>query len=342
MGGDDLGSDDEYLTTHVRAIDDGNDGAADLVVDHETSSGTKKSPKRKRSGEDEDGGGGSSSSNGGVIDSTETVPPNKKQQRLLEASRNILDLSIEERAIFLSAALDHHTKMSVVEGDKDKNSSKSPNIPSIKRLSQSMVQASQQSSLFFDRLVQVSSRKRLKRHKAQGSPSILIICQSARRAVAILKECVPFHTKAAKLFPKQGSVSQQLKEWSSSTFGLAVGTPQRLLALFSEEEVESGEGQGGSETISRINNKNQQLHNAGDGDGDDHKASISSKSDSKGRLSPRLTLDSTQLVVLDAEPSNKKFTVCTLPDTAQWCMKLIQHVVVPELQKRKDIKLAFC
>jgi hypothetical protein len=46
-----------------------------------------------------------------------------------------------------------------------------------------------------------------------------------------LKEFAPIKARAAKLFPKNGSIAEQLKELASTPFGLAVGTPHRLQAL---------------------------------------------------------------------------------------------------------------
>ena len=298
MGGDDLGSDEEFLTGNIRIKDDEIDGSSSLVIDDDSASAEKKKRKRTVSDDGED------------QNDHDAERPQKKQQLLLESSRNILELSLDQQAKFLLEALSHYTKMSVDDSQVIGSSSNLPPLPSVKRLSRQLSHAKSncsenQQDSFLNRLLSVSSKKRLKRHSAKGSPSILIVCQSARRAVAILKECVPLHTKAAKLFPKQGTVTHQLKECSQSPFGLAVGTPQRLAALFGMSETDTKHGD----------------------DGDN--------------LAP-LRLDATQLVILDAEPSNKKYTVCTLPDTAQWCMKFVQTIVLPELRKRKDIKLAFC
>jgi len=130
----------------------------------------------------------------------------------------------------------------------------------------------------------------------------LIVCISARRAVAALKELASLKVRAAKLFPKNGSVEEQRQQLSGAAVGLAVGTPHRLLQLMAV---------------------------AGDSD------------DGPQRQQRLLTLDRTQLVVLDCQLSHKQFTVCTLPDTAPHCMKLIQDSVLPQLKKRKDCKIAF-
>jgi hypothetical protein len=54
-----------------------------------------------------------------------------------------------------------------------------------------------------------------------------------------------------------------------------------------------------------------------------------------------VTLDQTQLVILDSDVSNKQYTVCTLPDTAPHCMNFLNESILPQLQRRQDIHLAF-
>lgn len=59
----------------------------------------------------------------------------------------------------------------------------------------------------------------------------IIVCISARRAVTILKDLSALKIRVAKLFPKNGTVDEQCKQLSTTAFGVAVGTPHRLLAL---------------------------------------------------------------------------------------------------------------
>jgi len=138
--------------------------------------------------------------------------------------------------------------------------------------------------------------------------SQVIVCISARRAVAVLKELASLKVRAAKLFPKNGSVADQRKQLAQAHgIGIAVGTPHRLQQLAAAENDDD-------------NNNN---NNA-------------------GRAAGSLSLfDRTQLVILDCELSHKQFTVCTLPDTAPHCMSLIRESVLPQLKKRKDCKIAF-
>lgn len=53
-----------------------------------------------------------------------------------------------------------------------------------------------------------------------------------------------------------------------------------------------------------------------------------------------LSLESTELIVIDCYEDKKKFTVCTMNDTAPDLMKFIHEAVVPEMDKRNTIKFA--
>jgi hypothetical protein len=65
---------------------------------------------------------------------------------------------------------------------------------------------------------------------------VLVVCVSARRAVAVLKELAGLKLRAAKLFAKHMDVSQQRTMLTQQAYGLAVGTPNRLLALCQGDE----------------------------------------------------------------------------------------------------------
>ena len=124
----------------------------------------------------------------------------------------------------------------------------------------------------------------------------------------MLKELASLKVRAAKLFPKNGSVTEQRQQLAQHGIGLAVGTPHRLLQLAMGVE--------------------------------DDEAAVDGKKYAEKRICSAL-LDRTQLVVLDCEPSHKQFTVCTLPDTAPHCMALLREAILPQLKKRKDCKIAF-
>lgn len=142
----------------------------------------------------------------------------------------------------------------------------------------------------------LSSMKRLKKWKYTGSPMVVIVCLSARRAVQILKQLSPLNVRAAKLFAKHMDVDEQIAMLRNSSFGIAVGTPNRLLKLFEIGGSEEGKG--------------------------------------------ALTLDGTELVVIDNQEDSKAFTVCTLNDTAPDLMQFLNRAVVPQMRKRQTLKLA--
>lgn len=53
-----------------------------------------------------------------------------------------------------------------------------------------------------------------------------------------------------------------------------------------------------------------------------------------------LSLEHTELIIIDCFEDKKKFTVCTMNDTAPDMMQFINDAVVPQMNKRKDIKFA--
>lgn len=61
---------------------------------------------------------------------------------------------------------------------------------------------------------------------------------------------------------------------------------------------------------------------------------IKSDIDNKGALN----FENTELVIFDCYEDQKKFTVCTLNDTAPDLMQLLHEAILPEVQKRKSIK----
>merc|ERR1712150_378027 len=113
--------------------------------------------------------------------------------------------------------------------------------------------------------------------------------------MGILKQLSPLNVRAGKLFAKHMDFEEQVAMLKSNSFGIAVGTPNRLLKLFD----------GGSE-------------------------------EGKGAL----TLDGTELLVIDNQEDSKSFTVCTMNDTAPDLMQFLDRAVLPQLRKRQTLKLA--
>lgn len=81
------------------------------------------------------------------------------------------------------------------------------------------------------RIQSIISKKKLKKWKEMESPCVVIVALSARRAVQVLKELAPLNVRAAKLFAKHITIEEQVKQLEQAPFPIAVGTPHRLLAL---------------------------------------------------------------------------------------------------------------
>ncbi len=54
-----------------------------------------------------------------------------------------------------------------------------------------------------------------------------------------------------------------------------------------------------------------------------------------------LNFDQTELIVIDSHEDKKKYTVCTMNDTAPDLMMLFKKSIIPQLERRKSLKLAF-
>jgi len=279
MGGDDLGSDDEQWMDGVPGSPTGRDDdreEQDTTVAAGSAAHGQLSSSKKRKAEE-----ASTSESGSKKKSKHKSP----QKILLEAGRKVENLSANEQALFLSAAVRDFSMLSSNE-----------EVPNDMFLPANFHSPSNADSLL-QRLKDAIASKRLKKWKHLKSPCVVVVCISARRAVAILKELAPLGVRAAKLFPKNGTVTEQEQQLASAPFGIAVGTPHRLHALLFTSKVDNADAS--------------------------------------------MNLRQTQLVVLDSHVSNKQFTVCTLPDTAPDCMRLLKDFVVPQLKGRKDLKIAF-
>jgi protein CMS1 len=262
MGGDDLGSDDEFL---IEQISDAAHVQAPTARDNVA---VTESKKRKLSDT--------------ADDDDKVEDPDKKKKSftkvLLAAGRNLEEQTAEQQAAFLSTALRHQILMTSNE-----------DLAAESKLLQHHFRTSSKETLL-ERLKDGVAIKRMKTWKNIKSPCVVVICISAKRAVEVLKELSGTKVRAAKLFAKHMKLAEQSEQLQTIPFGLAVGTPNRLRALC---------------------------------DGGD------------------LSFAHTQLVILDCQVSNKAFTVCTLPDTAPDTMSLLSEFAVPQLKKRKDIRLAF-
>ena len=205
MGGDDLGDDDAYLLEPVVAESDDED-------DNDVDVSSKRPHDEQQNSDDGD----------------PNEPPPKKHKRLnnetllIQAGCGIESSPAKDQLSFLRTSLKHYTMLAAAGKEK-------PNNLDFSLKEKSLVTSSKDTLL--DRLRDVVSLKKLKKHRETRSPAVVIVCQSARRAVAVLKELSGLHLRATKLFPKNGEVDQQVTQLRQNPFPLAVGTPHRLVAL---------------------------------------------------------------------------------------------------------------
>lgn len=194
MGGDDLGSDDEYLTAPLRAEDSSEDeGTVDAADNGEGNIDTKQEIGDEK---------------------TDVTPSKKRFKRDGGLGEGTQEKSTEEQAKRLTsfAGVDFYPNQIAISDNR--------NSPSITKRIQGIV-----------------SKKKLKKHSKKGSPLVVVVSLSARRAVYVLKELSPFNVRVAKLFPKQGSIGEQAEQMQSGSMPIAVCTPHRLLALVEEGSV---------------------------------------------------------------------------------------------------------
>eukprot|EP00977_Amphora_coffeiformis_P023626 scaffold13853_cov147-Amphora_coffeaeformis.AAC.3 len=214
MGGDDLGDDDDYLLAPVVADNDDDDD--EPVVSKRT---LARDEKEEQKTDDKS-----------AAKKRKVVTNTNQNQVLIEAGCGIESSPVDEQLSFLQASLKHYSLLAVGAGDNED----APNVVASSSLLTTKSLVSSTKDTLTDRLREVVSLKRLKKHRDVRSPAVIIVAQSARRAVAVLKELTPLHLRATKLFPKNGEVAQQVTQLRQTPFPLAVGTPHRLAALCAE------------------------------------------------------------------------------------------------------------
>lgn len=206
MGGDDLGSDDEYL---VQSFSDGKADQLDKVQEKSRMDSVEKKRKREVKSDEEE---------------VDEVPTKKSSANILiESGRNLQIESAQVQAKFLWTAMLHYTQL------------KGESIDGSNKLEAHHFVTSNESTLQA-RFKNITSLKKLKKWKPIGSPMVVIVCISARRAVALLKELSSLKVRAAKLFAKHMDVDEQRTMLDSQSFGIAVGTPNRLQTLCTAQE----------------------------------------------------------------------------------------------------------
>ena len=218
MGGDDLGLEDDYF---LQPVVEGNSHADDSDDDDND----EPTLQKKRALEDDE-----KDDNEANIEKDQVSSKKRKKLSnetvLIEAGCGIESSSVQEQISFLKTSLRHY---SMLTGTTNDQVTKEDHF----RLTPKQLATSSKDSLC-ERLRDVVSLKRLKKHREVRSPAVVIVCQSARRAVVILKELNDLRLRATKLFPKNGEVQQQVTQLRQNPFPLAVGTPHRLVALCAE------------------------------------------------------------------------------------------------------------
>jgi protein CMS1 len=233
MGGDDLASDDEYFTAPVKSVAEDSDDDASSAEASSAVDGNEDDDNNNDDDDDDD-----YKKNFGETKKrkreNDTIRKSRTEEKLTSAEKKvkkdgmrgggplrvlgwrIREESVESKAEILSQFvqvkfLPQHIARS--QNNKEGRSSDSNN--------------------FVDRLLSFVSKKQLKKNrpKSKKSPRIIILCLSARRCVAVLKDIAPLRLRVAKLFPKQGSIEDQSKQLETIDFGLAVGTPHRVMQL---------------------------------------------------------------------------------------------------------------
>lgn len=205
MGGDDLDSDDEFLNPSVE------DSAEVKLAEKVQREEEHAEKKRKREQEDEE-------------EKAAKAPKKKSSYKvLIQAGRDLEKQSADEQAAFLSMSLKHYVQM---KGDS---------IEGLVTLRRSHFLTSSEDTMAA-RLKSVVTMKNLKTWKPIGTSMVIIVCVSARRAVAVLKELSGMKIRAAKLFAKHMSVEEQKEMLRTESFGIAVGTPNRLQLLCEPEK----------------------------------------------------------------------------------------------------------
>jgi hypothetical protein len=235
MGGDDLDDSDDLVWIKPVRGESGIDD--DSSTDADASPGTQKRALRPDDSSPPEEVGNSNKK------ARKEPPPLSTQQVLWKAGRNLHQQTNVEQAQFLTTAMRHHALLqnastAGAEASPEDDASQISILP-YHCLKKDYVPESEttdvaSSSPWLNHIRAVVSLKTLRDWKPIGSPCIVIICASARRAVSLLKhELAPFKVRTAKLFPKNGSVQEQSLSLMAASIPIAVGTPHRLRQLSS-------------------------------------------------------------------------------------------------------------
>jgi hypothetical protein len=211
MGGDDLDSDDEFLNPSVQ------DTAEDRLRERIEREEVIVAKKRKRDDDEED-------DEDDEDDKADETPSKKSSMKvLIEAGRDLEKQPTDVQAAFLTMSLKHYVQM------------KGESSEGLMNIHPSAFVTSKECSLEA-RLRSVVTKKKLKGWKPIGSPMVVVVCISARRAVAVLKELSGLKIRCGKFFAKHLSIEAQKEMLRNQSFAIVVGTPNRLKALCEPEQ----------------------------------------------------------------------------------------------------------
>mmetsp|Transcript_9737 Transcript_9737/g.21028 ORF Transcript_9737/g.21028 Transcript_9737/m.21028 type:complete len:279 (-) Transcript_9737:67-903(-) len=217
MGGDDLGSDDEYLAAPPRGVEDyGDDSSAEDDEDNEDHDQQQDQKRRRGDGGDKD------ENNVATSNKDKTAEPTQRKSKKRGGPMEVLGSKIR-----LESAESKAEILSRFSGANFQSS----HIAKLNSKNKYDIESNIDSNNFMDRLMCLISKKQLKNKTQQRSPRALIFCLSARRSVAVLKDLAPMKLRVAKLFPKQGTIGEQARQLENTEFGVAVGTPHRIKEL---------------------------------------------------------------------------------------------------------------
>ncbi len=313
MGGDDLGSDDEYIYgsgSPLGASDSDNDSVANEIDGNQLQSSSK---KRKESDTDKSSSGEAVSSSKKRRKKKKDNAPVSSKSLLILAGRGIALDSAESQVQFINTLYSHSMKMNGnIEADTFTFTSET--FYTTPQGTDEKIKKFQHNNLDAFLKGPVTSMKRLKNWKHECSPMVIIVTLSARRSVELMKGLASLKLPVAKLFAKHFSVEEQVellkgavkgsggrggrKKRSDRCYSIAVGTPGRLLTL-----LQHGRNEQGNDGALRLNH--------------------------------------TEVVIFDTHEDSKGFNVCTLKDTSSDLMNFMKEGVVPQLERKKsNMKIA--
>jgi protein CMS1 len=247
-GGDDLGDDDfDFDNTPLsrfvageQSDDDGdndNDGNDETTTSSSASEAIKETTTKSKKRKNEDGTDkereGQNKNNANLAPGQkgqEQKQPKKKKIRghsdvLMEAGKNIAKESTAMQAAFLFA----------MYSSTHKNiGSESSEVDFKFEESHFLEGGGKGDDKFANFLSKTLPMKRLRKWNTAISPLVLVISSGARRSVEVLKKVSSLKLRTAKLFAKHLNVEDQRKMMAENTYGIAVGTPNRLEKLVQE------------------------------------------------------------------------------------------------------------